>query len=265
MDDGDATYMGMSRRELLAGLAVAGAGAAALSGMAGSAEAAPIDTAEPFAPRGKLTKRPNFLIIMVDEERAPQTFESQALAQWRRENLHGQEALKRHGMNFTNHHIMSAACAPSRASIFTGHYPTLHGVSQTSGAAKATIEEDVYWLDPEMVPTMGDYFRTAGYRTWYRGKWHVSEADIMIPGSYQPLPSYSDRAFQIRNSRSTTRTPGASKTSDLRVGLAQSRMARTRGTLHPPRRVVAAETRRTRVWLVRPFATWRRMISRGYW
>ena len=45
MDDGDATYMGMSRRELLAGLAVAGAGAAALSGMAGSAEAAPIDTA----------------------------------------------------------------------------------------------------------------------------------------------------------------------------------------------------------------------------
>ena len=32
---------------------------------------------------------------------------------------------------------MSAACAPSRASILTGQYPSLHGVTQTDGLAKS--------------------------------------------------------------------------------------------------------------------------------
>ena len=30
------------------------------------------------------------------------------------------------------------------------------------------------WLDPDSVPTLGDWFRAGGYQTHYRGKWHVS-------------------------------------------------------------------------------------------
>ena len=189
----DQTYLGLTRRELMASLAAAGVGAAALSGVASGAEAAPVEPAAPFQPKGKLTRRPNFLVFMVDEQRAPQVFESAQLTAWRKANLHGQNALMQHGMNFTNHHIMSAACAPSRASFFTGQYPSLHGVTQTTGAAKAALEEDTYWLQPDTVPTMGDYFRAGGYETWYRGKWHVSDADIYIPGTHQPVPSYSDK------------------------------------------------------------------------
>src|SRR5690348_17799240 len=51
--------------------------------------------------------------------------------------------------------IMTSACVPSRTSIFTGQYPSLHGNTQTPGAAKGNIEADMYWLDPNTVPTMG--------------------------------------------------------------------------------------------------------------
>jgi len=50
---------------------------------------------------------------------------------------------------------------PGRASLYTGHYPSLHGVTQTTGAAKESFDPDIFWLDPNGVPTMGDYFRAA--------------------------------------------------------------------------------------------------------
>lgn len=37
---------------------------------------------------------------------------------------------------------------------------------------------------------MGDYFRAGGYRTFWRGKWHASEEDILIPGTKDAVPSY---------------------------------------------------------------------------
>jgi arylsulfatase A-like enzyme len=82
------------------------------------------------------------------------------------------------------------ACSPSRASLYTGHYPSLHGVTNTTGAAKDSFDPDVFWLDPNSVPTLGDYFRAAGYRTFWKGKWHASEADLLIPGTHQSLVSY---------------------------------------------------------------------------
>ena len=37
------------------------------------------------------------------------------------------------------------------------------------------------WLDPDAVPTLGDWFRAGGYQTHYRGKWHISHADLAGP------------------------------------------------------------------------------------
>ena len=45
----------------------------------------------------------------------------------------------------------------------------------------------MHFLDPDTVPTMGDWFRAAGYRTHYRGKWHVSHPDLTIPGTHESL------------------------------------------------------------------------------
>lgn len=191
----------MNRRGFMQMMGVAAGGAAATSATAGMvAQASPAEAAAvtKFTPRGKLQRQPNFLIVMVDEMRYAPVYETQAMERWRRKSLKNINNLRRRGFEFNNHHVMSVACAPSRASIFTGQYPSLHGVSQTSGAAKSSIEEDMYWLDPASVPTMGHYFRAAGYETLYKGKWHVSDADLYQPGSYQPLPSYNQQGRPVK-------------------------------------------------------------------
>lgn len=136
-----------------------------------------------------MTRRPNILLIMTDEERYPPCYETDALREFRRTQLPGQASLRARATELHRHYAASVACAPSRASLFTGHYPTLHGVRATDGAAKAARDADVYWLDPDTVPTMGDYFRAAGYRTLYRGKWHVSHADLVASDTHAPLAS----------------------------------------------------------------------------
>lgn len=134
--------------------------------------------------------KPNFLIFLVDEQRFPTVYENKELKKWRKENLKTQELLRENGMEFLNHYIGSTACSPSRATLYTGQYPSLHGLTKTTGGAASPFEPDVFWLDPNTVPTFGDYFRTAGYRTFWKGKWHASVADILIPGTHNSLPSY---------------------------------------------------------------------------
>lgn len=136
-----------------------------------------------------MPKRPNILLFLVDELRYPTVYDGPELRAWMERNLRAQTALRRSGVDFTRHYVQSAACAPSRTSIFTGQYPSLHGVSQTDGIGKTTYDPGMFWLDPDMVPTLGDYFRAAGYRTHYRGKWHISHEDISVPGTHNSLLS----------------------------------------------------------------------------
>lgn len=138
-------------------------------------------------------KRPNILFIIVDEERFPTVYETEAIKEWRVKNLKTQELLRKNGMTFSNHYIGSTACSPSRATLFTGQYPSLHGVTQTTGVAKGAFDPDVFWLDHSTVPTLGEYFRTAEYQTYWKGKWHLSDEDILIPGTHDALPSYNTK------------------------------------------------------------------------
>jgi choline-sulfatase len=182
---------GVSRRRF-----IQGAGAAALAAAATGAASPPAEATEApgpsFRSRGNGGNRPNILLILCDEYRFPVAYESSQLQQFRSQYLTAEESLREHGLEFTNHYIMTAACVPSRTSIFTGQYPSLHGNTQTPGAAKSNIESDMYWLDPNTLPTMGNYFRAGGYDTYYKGKWHVSEADIHIPGTYDQLLTFND-------------------------------------------------------------------------
>jgi len=131
--------------------------------------------------------RPNILLIMTDEERYPPPYETTEMQAFRRTQMPARERLRAHGTELHRHYAGSTACAPSRATLFTGQYPSLHGVSQTDGLAKKATDPAMGWLDPDEIPTLGDWFRAGGYRTHYRGKWHVSHADLMVPGSHEGL------------------------------------------------------------------------------
>ncbi len=143
-------------------------------------------------------KRPNILVIMTDEERYPPVYETDALRAFRSTQLPGQQALRARSAELHRHHAASTACVPSRACLFTGHYPTLHGVRTTDGAAKSAHDPNMFWLDPNTVPTMGHYFRAAGYRTFYRGKWHVSHADLTTPDTRTAIASSDDDGAPIQ-------------------------------------------------------------------
>ena len=137
--------------------------------------------------------RPNILLIMTDEERYPPPYESADVLAFRASQLTARQSLRAKGREFHRHYAGSTACTPSRATLFTGQYPSLHGVSTTDGLAKHASDPGMRWLDPDAVPTLGDWFRAGGYRTHYRGKWHVSHADLETPGTGQGLMSSDDQ------------------------------------------------------------------------
>ena len=139
---------------------------------------------------------PNVLLIMTDEERYPPPYEDASVAEFRRTQLPARERLRDGGLELHRHYAGSTACVPSRATLFTGQYPSLHGVAQTDGLAKKPTDPSMGWLDPDEVPTLGDWFRAGGYRTHYRGKWHVSHADLPVPGTHEGLMA-SDEDGQV--------------------------------------------------------------------
>lgn len=48
------------------------------------------------------------------------------------------------------------------------------------------------WLRAGEVPTLGNWFRAAGYDTHYDGKWHISHADLIDPDTGRPLATNDD-------------------------------------------------------------------------
>ncbi len=145
----------------------------------------------------RMPPRPNVLVIMTDQLHHAPAYESDELAEFRREHLAGVERLRQNGVSFRHHYPMSAACAPSRTSLLTGQYPSLHGVTQTDGIAKTADGDDMFWLAPDTVPTLGDWFRAGGYRTFYKGKWHVSHPYLDAEDGEGYLLSIGDDGTRI--------------------------------------------------------------------
>ena len=139
-----------------------------------------------------MTDRPDIVIVMTDEERAIPPYESPDVAGWRQRTLTGRRWFDENGVSFTRHYTGSLACVPSRPTIFTGQYPDLHGVTQTDGIGKMYDDSRMRWLRPGEVPTLGNWFRAAGYDTHYDGKWHISHADLTDPATGGILATNDD-------------------------------------------------------------------------
>ena len=107
---------------------------------AGSGRA--LENTNKSSPSHRPFKKPNFLILMCDQNRFPPAYEDDQVKRWRKTNLVTQDLLRENGMEFKKHYTGATACAPARGTIFTGQYPSLHGVTQTTGVAKGAYDAD---------------------------------------------------------------------------------------------------------------------------
>ncbi|WP_273833849.1 sulfatase-like hydrolase/transferase [Guptibacillus sedimenti] len=105
-------------------------------------------------------KKPNFLIFMVDQQCDPSV--NQAVE---KRNLFMEELLL-NGFEFKNHYVGSSAFASSEMTLYTGQYPSLHGVTQTSGFDRTPLHSA---FNSKTVPLMDDYLRRVGYETYWKG------------------------------------------------------------------------------------------------
>ncbi len=107
--------------------------------------------------------RPNILIFMTDHQRA-----DTALAEHPARTPH-LDRLAGEGVTFTNAYCPSPHCCPSRATFFSGLYPSGHGVWNNICNRQALS----YGLRPG-VRLWSEDLAEAGYRLHFCGKWHVS-------------------------------------------------------------------------------------------
>lgn len=112
-----------------------------------------------------MTKKPNFLFIITDQQRAD----------WL--GCYGHPVLKTpnidsiasKGTRFDNFHAASPVCMPNRASLLTGRYPSLHGLRYNGCAL------------PNNANTFVDVLADAGYHTAAIGKSHLQPFTGMPP------------------------------------------------------------------------------------
>ncbi len=115
----------------------------------------------------------NLMLVLTDQERDSGPWDPDGLRQFRSALPH-RRRLRTASRQYTQHRIVSAACVPSRTSLFTGCGPRVHGVTQTDGMAKKPDDPAMSWLPPDRVPTLGHRVRAAGGEAVYIGKWHLS-------------------------------------------------------------------------------------------
>jgi arylsulfatase A-like enzyme len=119
-----------------------------------------------------MDKRPNFLLIMTDQQRADH-LGCYANTILRTPHIDGIAA---NGTRFENFYVATPICMPNRATLMTGRMPSLHGARQNGIplSLKAT--------------TFVEIMRAAGYETALFGKCHLQSISGTAPTIGMPVP-----------------------------------------------------------------------------
>lgn len=144
----------------------------------------------------KTAPPPNFLFIVVDDL-GHKDLSVTGSSFYETPNI---DKIAYDGTHFTQGHANASVCSPSRASLLTGMYPTVHGITDWIGAKYGTewravgrktklLPSDYIKHLPFEMTTLAEVFKTQQYRTFFAGKWHLGSEE------QQSLPT--DHGFEI--------------------------------------------------------------------
>lgn len=105
--------------------------------------------------------KPNILVFMTDQQRGDTLTNPDIIMPNIRE-------LMSEGVHFSNTYCPSPHCCPSRATFFTGQYPTQHGV-WNNVCVQNTLSK---YLNPQST-LFSHHLKNQGYTNYFAGKWHV--------------------------------------------------------------------------------------------
>ncbi|MFC9294705.1 sulfatase [Streptomyces sp. NPDC057011] len=164
----------VGRRGFLAGAAAVAAAAATPS------------LAQAATPAAAAAARPNILLIVTDDQPKHTDWAIQKTIDW----IAGQ------GVKFTNGHVATPLCAPSRSSVFSGRYAHNHGVR--NNAASHSLDQHT---------TVQRYLKQAGYRTGLFGKYLNSWTLADNPPHFEEFallqPAYTNADWNVNGTVQT--------------------------------------------------------------
>lgn len=110
------------------------------------------------------SERPNIIFILSDDHRYD-AFSFMNPEYTCTPNL---DQLRANGAHMANAFSVISLSGPSRASILTGVYPQVNGVTGNAQGRE---------FDSDVTPSFGEQLQEAGYSTAYIGKWHMAHHD----------------------------------------------------------------------------------------
>jgi len=85
------------------------------------------------------------------------------------------DRLAAEGMTFLSFYAQPS-CTPGRAAVQTGRIPNRSGMTTVAFQGQGGGLPAAEW-------TLGSMLKTAGYKTFFTGKWHLGEADYALPNA----------------------------------------------------------------------------------
>ncbi|WP_405490173.1 sulfatase-like hydrolase/transferase [Nocardia sp. NBC_00511] len=148
------------RRGFLSGAAASVTAAAVAAEVGGAAGRARADVD---------ASKPNILVVIVDEMRAPMWFPDQGTLDQLLPNI---ARIRNGSVSFEGHYTAANDCTASRGALVTGLYAHQTGCMVVSEST----------LSPKF-PTWGSMLREQGYESTWWGKWHLGHYPDRTPGA----------------------------------------------------------------------------------
>ena len=99
------------------------------------------------------------------------------------------DQLAAEGTRYTQFHVTSGVCSPSRSSVLTGHFPARHRVHGHFAGQKVNVRRNMpNYLDDSLSVYLPKTMQKAGYKTAHFGKWHLGGGGLPHGDPSAPEP-----------------------------------------------------------------------------